>query len=399
MSITTLIPGANVAMPAGAVTLTLQQHGSSPSADLSAYLLAESTQKVRGDHDMVFYNQTSVAGGKVSMRQQGSETVFQLNLEPVEAAVGKIAFCATLDTPHRFRELQRLSITLSGPTGVFAQADIDTRNLQEAALIVGECYRRNGSWKFRLVVQGFEGGLQPLAEHFGVEIAAPAPAPAPTPAPAPAPAPAAKISLSKVSLSKSNSTIRLEKQGSSFDQIRINLNWNRGAGANSGSKGLFGGLLGSKSSGIDLDLGCMFQMQNGEGSVIQALGNRFGSFDQFPWMQLKGDDRTGQNSDGEWLHINGRHWDKIKRIVIFAFIYEGVPNWAATDGVVKILIPNQPEIEVQLNETSSLGMCAIAEISNQQGSLQVQRLIRYFEGHPELDAAYGFGFRWKAGSK
>ena len=39
--------------------------------------------------------------------------------------------------------------------------------------------------------------------------------------------------------------------------------------------------------------------------------------------------------------------DEIGRVLIFSFIYEGVPNWAATDGVVLIEVPSQPPVEVK----------------------------------------------------
>jgi tellurite resistance protein TerA len=56
----------------------------------------------------------------------------------------------------------------------------------------------------------------------------------------------------------------------------------------------------------------------------------------FPYIQLSDDDRTGALQTGEWLRINGKNWDQIHRVVIFAFIYQGVPNWAETDAVVTI---------------------------------------------------------------
>ena len=84
-----------------------------------------------------------------------------------------------------------------------------------------------------------------------------------------------------------------------------------------------------------------------------------------------GDDRTGSVAGGEWMHINGRQWSEIKRILVFAFIYEGAPNWKATDGVVTIFIPGQPEIEVRLNEEGGrYGMCAIALLENVTGPLR-----------------------------
>lgn len=91
--------------------------------------------------------------------------------------------------------------------------------MNETALILGEFYLRQGAWKFRCVAQGFAGGLEPLAKHFGVDIAAPSgnPAqntaqPAPAPAPVPPAAPKSTISLSKVTLDKSRSSISLEKR-------------------------------------------------------------------------------------------------------------------------------------------------------------------------------------------
>ena len=85
---------------------------------------------------------------------------------------------------------------------------------------------------------------------------------------------------------------------------------------------------------------------------------------------------------------------------MFAFIYEGVPNWAATDGVVTITLPDQPPVEVRMDEArSDHGMCAVAMIENDAGRLKVTKLVEYFKSHPDMDAAYGFGLRWVAGSK
>ncbi len=84
---------------------------------------------------------------------------------------------------------------------------------------------------------------------------------------------------------------------------------------------------------------------------------------------------------------------------MFAFIYEGVPNWAATDGVVTIHIANQPPVEVRLDITDSKGMCAVAMIENIRGQLSVTKLVEYFHGHPDMDKWFGFGFKWSSGSK
>lgn len=136
-----------------------------------------------------------------------------------------------------------------------------------------------------------------------------------------------------------------------------------------------------------------------------ALGNSWGNYEQRPFIKLEGDDRTGNVSQGENIYINGEFFDKIKRALIFAFIYDGVPNWAATDGVVTIEMADQAPVEVRLDQGGNQSLCAIAMIENRGGTLQVTKLVDYFaqQGnvgvHQLLDNKYGFGLRWKAGKK
>jgi tellurite resistance protein TerA len=130
------------------------------------------------------------------------------------------------------------------------------------------------------------------------------------------------------------------------------------------------------------------------------LGNGFGDYTYFPYVKLLGDDRTGAVTDGEWLEINGDMWPEIHRILIFAFIYEGAPNWAETDGKVRLMVPGQPEIEVKMNEFGSkMGMCAVAMLENVRGKIKVTREVGFHRGHSYMDAHYGWGMNWRAGSK
>ena len=117
-------------------------------------------------------------------------------------------------------------------------------------------------------------------------------------------------------------------------QILVNLNWN----SKPQNKGLFGSLFGS--SGIDLDLGCLYELKDGSKGAIQALGNNFGSFNRPPYIVLDGDDRTGSVATGENLRINGDEISNIKRILIYTYIYEGVANWKEADAIVTIKYPD-----------------------------------------------------------
>jgi tellurite resistance protein TerA len=399
----TLPPGANAALSSRSFTLQVR-HGILPGAeiDVSAFMVA-SGGKVRSDADMCFYGQPDVAAGALRLSgSSGGETRFAIDLAKMPFEVEKIVVTATIhENRASFGRIAEISLEGGGVAGC-----IPCAGMTETALILAEIYRRGPDWKLRVVGQGFNGGLKALATHLGVEIAASptmqptAPPPSPTRIPdvrrdRPAPAAAAtapKINLSKVNLTKENKTVSLRKDGGRYGKIRVNLNWNQGA--QGGVMKMFG------PKPVDLDLGCFVEDRYGNRTCVQALGRSFGDYGYFPYAKLLGDDRTGAVSDGEWLEINGEMWSEFNRLLIFAFIYDGAPNWQATDAVVRVVTPDQPEIEVRLNEYgSSDRMCAIALLENEGGRIKISREVKFFPGHRFTDEHYGWGMNWKAGSK
>lgn len=387
-----LTPGGNAPVPNQELRVRIL---SGASVDASSFRLY-ADGKVKGDADMCFYGQPQNDDNTISLIAEGNNTTFVVALNRLKPEVQKVAFTVTCDNAQTVASLRSLAIQVENAGQVVVGGTVDVTGRQEAALILGELYRRNNEWKFRFISQGFNGGLKPLAEHFGIDIAdnaEPTPPPAPvTPPPAPAPN---KISLSKVSLTKEKPAISLAKRDN-FGEIRINLNWHKGA---SGGGGLLGGMFGS-SKGIDLDLGAFVALQNGQLGVIQALGDAFGEYKRPPYVQLQGDDRTGDNDSGEWLHINGQQWKEIREVLVYAFIYEGVPSWDKTDGVVTIHVPDQPPIETRMTEgNNKRTLCAIARLVNENGAIKVERINQYFGGQRDLDEAFGWGFRWTRGSK
>lgn len=388
----TMMPGSNAPIPTQMLTVRVL---SGVPIDVSAFRLYE-TGKVRGDADMVFYGQSVNDDNSIKLSGSGNDTFFIVDIAHLHPEVQKLAFTATCDGNMTIADLKHLVIQIEQNGSVLLTGKVEVSGRQEAALILGEIYRRNSEWKFRFIAQGFNGGLKPLAEHFGVDIIDTPPASS-TPPPEvtqQAKPDTTKISLSKVSLTKEKPSISLAKQDS-FGLIKINLNWNQEKEA-SGS--FFSNLFRNQS--VDLDLGAFIQLQDGTKTVVQALGNKFGRLDAKPFVKLMGDDRTGMVVDGEWLHINGNKWKEIKQILIFTFIYKGVASWDKTDGVVTLYIPGQPPIETCLTEgTNRHNMCAIARLVNENGTIHVERINRYFKDHKEMDRALGWGFRWVHGSK
>lgn len=205
------------------------------------------------------------------------------------------------------------------------------------------------------------------------------------------------VNLGKVTLDKKGEqrTISLDK-GAQIQTIHANLNWN--APAAPAKKGFFASLLGGGASQPDLDLGCMYRLKNGELGVIQPLGGNFGAKAAGPFIFLDKDDRSGAAADGENLYFY-RPQD-VDLAVVFAMIYDGASDFSVVGG--RLTLRDAAGGETLINLTSpeqGAGFCVVASIRAAGDGVVVTKEERYFDGHPEADKAFGFGFQWEAGSK
>ncbi len=201
--------------------------------------------------------------------------------------------------------------------------------------------------------------------------------------------------MSKITLTKDSPKVSLSKAGIASGEIRVNLNWQQDS---SGKKRRF---FGGASDAVDLDLGCLYELTDGSKGCVQALGNAFGALDAPPWIALDGDDRSGMSTEGENLRINLGQMSKIKRVLVFAYIYEGAPSWDRAQAVVTLFPASGPQVEVKVDENAGGSrMVALALFENQGNDLVMSREVKYMQGlHPTLDQAYGWGLTWASGSK
>lgn len=207
--------------------------------------------------------------------------------------------------------------------------------------------------------------------------------------------PGSGVSLSKVTLTKSAPTVSLSKHGGQGGDMRVNLNWD----AKASTKGVF-----RKTTQLDLDLGCLFEFADGSKGAVQALGNMFEASmktTRETLISLDGDDRSGAVTTGENMSINLQDVSKIRRILIFALIYEGAANWAAANALLTIYPVNAAPIEIHLDDPrDGARICAVAQVRNQNGEITIQREVNYLNGSQRaLDEAYGWGMSWTAGRK
>jgi tellurite resistance protein TerA len=209
------------------------------------------------------------------------------------------------------------------------------------------------------------------------------------------PAGGGPVSLNKVTLTKSAPSVSLSKHGGASGTLRVNLNWNARP---QGGGGFF-----RRPTQLDLDLGCLYEFSDGTKGVVQALGNAFRATDRSgrQLISLDGDDRSGSVATGENLSIDLSDVARIKRVLVFALIYEGAANWAAADGIATLYPVGAAPIEVRLDDPrDGARICAIAMLENHGGELVVRREVNYIDGAQRaLDEAYGWGMSWTPGRK
>lgn len=200
-------------------------------------------------------------------------------------------------------------------------------------------------------------------------------------------------------LSGNGQTISVDPRPGGFSDFVIGVAWDN---IILREKGFLGRLLGrARKVGVDLDLGCLYELKNGKRGAIQAFGGCYGDLSGPPYIHLSGDERTGDAvGDDEKITVNGHKWDEIKRILVYLYIYEGAACWSDVRPQIQITILDEKPIVVTPDvHQDDLCLCAIAGLENVRGGIQTKSYIEYFPGHPEMDRAFGFGISWGDGRK
>ncbi|MGW3143891.1 TerD family protein [Streptomyces sp. NPDC001177] len=195
---THITKGANTPVPAGPLRVAVCRRSApgTPVVDASALLL-DAAGKVRGDADLVFYNQPAHPSGAVRHTGAGEgegmlTEWLEVDLPRVEPEIQRVLIAGSCDGGV-FGHVPGLYVQALTADGALVVHYAVTDASSETAFVLGEFYRRNGEWKFRAVGQGYASGLAGLATDFGIAVEeqtpAPAPASVPTVAPPPVPPP------------------------------------------------------------------------------------------------------------------------------------------------------------------------------------------------------------------
>lgn len=251
--------------------------------DVTAFLL-KGDNKVSSNQDFVYYGNLQHLSGSVEHMGDnliggtgGDDEQIKVDLSRVPDDIERIAIAVTIyDADNRnqnFGQVSNAYIHIGDTTTntELLRYDLEEEFSYETTMVVGEIYRYKGEWKFNAVGSGFKGGLKSLCLNYGVNLDI-------------------KDRNSGAVILQKGQKVNLSKGNG---EILINLNWSQPERSGWG-----------RQNGIDLDLGCLYELWDGRKGTVQALGNAFGSLINPPYISLDGDDRTGTSTDGENLRVN-----------------------------------------------------------------------------------------------
>ena len=156
--------------------------GAAYDLDASVFILNEQN-KVRSDSGFIFYNNLRSSDGSVEHtgdnltgEGEGDDEQVKVDLERVPPDVNKLVFSVTIHEGETRRQSfgqvsgAFIRVVNGESNSEIVRYDLSEDASTETTMLFGEVYRRGGEWKFRAVGQGFNGGLGPMARHFGVSV-------------------------------------------------------------------------------------------------------------------------------------------------------------------------------------------------------------------------------------
>ena len=154
--------------------------------DASALLL-NANGKVASDADFVFFNNPKSPcgcvehlGDNLTGKGEGDDERLVVDLEGLSSVVERVIFPVSIfDAENRGQSFGQVRnafiriVDLSNPAAgevELARYDLSEDAATETAMLFGELYRHNGTWKFKALGTGYSSGLQGIAQDFGVNV-------------------------------------------------------------------------------------------------------------------------------------------------------------------------------------------------------------------------------------
>jgi len=145
-----------------------------------ASILCDSSGRAVSNDYFVFFNQLSTPDMSVQQLEQalgGDQEQIEIDLRSVPANIERIVIVVYVnDGPAQKRTLGQLRscvirvLNLADNAELVRSEELTNTMRSETALALGEVYRHNGEWKFKVLGQGYSKGIAGVAVDYGLTL-------------------------------------------------------------------------------------------------------------------------------------------------------------------------------------------------------------------------------------
>lgn len=152
--------------------------GTAFDLDTSVFMLA-ANGKIPADSYFIFYNNLKSPDGGVNHlgdnrtgAGEGEDETIEVNLNEIDSTIEELIFVVTIhDAEERrqnFGQVRNAFIRLANAKTEqeIIRYELDEDFSTEAALEFGRLYRKDGTWRFQAVGQGYNSGLSAFVEKY-----------------------------------------------------------------------------------------------------------------------------------------------------------------------------------------------------------------------------------------
>lgn len=147
---------------------------------VTAALLCDLDNHALSEEHFVFFNQLTSPDLSVRDLEQAmgeDRDQIEIDLDSVPAGVDRIVLVLYVnDGPAQRRTLGQLKscyvrvLNLEGNAELVRSEDLAPALTQETALALGEVYRHEGGWKFKVLGQGYSRGVAGVLTDYGLSV-------------------------------------------------------------------------------------------------------------------------------------------------------------------------------------------------------------------------------------
>ncbi|MEA5468064.1 TerD family protein [Spirulina sp. 06S082] len=152
--------------------------GTAFDLDTSVFMLG-ANGKIPADPYFIFYNNLKSPDGGVehlgdnrSGAGEGDDETIEVNLDKIDSSIQELIFVVTIhDAQERrqnFGQVRNAFIRIADAKTEkeITRYELDEDFSTEAALEFGRLYRKDGTWRFQAVGQGYNSGLSAFVEKY-----------------------------------------------------------------------------------------------------------------------------------------------------------------------------------------------------------------------------------------